>query len=54
MSNCPKCGCTRISEPRFVKNNYGFESLEYTCMRCGFKAYEATLDQLKERENHDH
>lgn len=33
---CHKCGGHNIVGPRYHKNQYGAEELEYTCATCGY------------------
>lgn len=48
MDSCPKCGCTRISGPRYTKDFLGRERLFYNCARCGYVKYGPTLDQKQD------
>jgi len=44
MDKCPKCGCIKISEPRY-ENLEGREWLRYYCQRCGYSETRPTLDR---------
>ncbi len=50
MNHCPKCGCPRITGPRYHKDVYGHESLTYTCNQCGYSESTVTLDSEKANE----
>lgn len=43
---CMKCGSSEaMAGPRYVKDRYGYESLEYRCQTCGYSYRTATADE---------
>lgn len=47
MDFCPKCNCSQIHGPVYVKNAFGQERLRYTCNRCGYSQTTPTKDANK-------